>query len=435
MEHRIPTGARFVGSLILLACAGGHLSGQTTPSSRASGPVDREFTLESTMLGYRGLGGEIDGVRNPNLWALTGETVRITIVNGETMVHDVAMEKADVRSAQILDRGASASITFKANVSDTYYCSLPGHRAAGMEGRFDVSDQPRVPPVGVAPAALNMDFETGTLDNWTATGDAFAVVKSDGAAGPGAQKSAGMYWVSSAPRGSARKGTLSSAPFRVSHPYASFLVSGGPFASTRVEVVLADGGNVIYTITGAEYAGLRPAVVDLRPYAGKNIFVRLVDEETGASTATYIKENPWAHIAFDNFRFHDSKPFFVNEIIPTDITTMPPMDPVPHAGLSGEAAARAMTVPNGFSVKLAASEPDVVQPIAFTLDDRGRLWVAEAHTYPLRAPDGQGKDRILIFEDTDGDGTLDSRKVFIEDLNLVSGIEVGFGGVWVGAAP
>ena len=194
-------------------------------------------------------------------------------------------------------------------------------------------------------------------------------------------------------------------------------------------------GNVIYTITGAEYAGLRPAVVDLRPYAGKTIFVRLVDEETGASTATYIKENPWAHIAFDNFRFHDSKPFFVNEIIPTDITTMPPMDPVPHAGLSGEAAARAMTVPNGFSVKLAASEPDVVRPIAFTLDDRGRLWVAEAHTYPLRAPDGQGKDRILILEDTNGDGTLDSRKVFIENLNLVSGIEIGFGGVWVGAAP
>jgi putative membrane-bound dehydrogenase-like protein len=41
----------------------------------------------------------------------------------------------------------------------------------------------------------------------------------------------------------------------------------------------------------------------------------------------------------------------------------------------------------------------------------------------------------LIFEDTNGDGTLDSRKVFIEGLNLVSGIEVGMGGVWVGAAP
>ena len=86
-------------------------------------------------------------------------------------------------------------------------------------------------------------------------------------------------------------------------------------------------------------------------------------------------------------------------------------------------------------MKLAASEPDVVRPIAFALDDRGRLWVAEAHTYPVRAPKGKGRDRILILEDTNGDGRLDSRKVFIENLNLVSGIEVGFGGVWVGAAP
>ena len=57
-----------------------------------------------------------------------------------------------------------------------------------------------------------------------------------------------------------------------------------------------------------------------------------------------------------------------------------------HAGLSAADAAKAMTVPKGFTVKLAAAEPDVVQPIAFTLDDRGRLWVAEAYTYPVRAP-------------------------------------------------
>src|SRR5690606_39025948 len=65
----------------------------------------------------------------------------------------------------------------------------------------------------------------------------------------------------------------------------------------------------------------------------------------------------------------------------------------------------------------------------------GRLWVVEGHTYPTPAPEGQGKDRILIFEDTDGDGTLDSRKVFMENLNLVSGIEIGMGGIWLCAAP
>ena len=75
------------------------------------------------------------------------------------------------------------------------------------------------------------------------------------------------------------------------------------------------------------------------------------------------------------------------------------------------------------------------QPIAFALDDRGRVWVAEAYTYPRRAPEGQGKDRILVLEDTNGDHKFDKRTVFMEGLNLVSGLEVGFGGVWVGAAP
>jgi putative membrane-bound dehydrogenase-like protein len=107
----------------------------------------------------------------------------------------------------------------------------------------------------------------------------------------------------------------------------------------------------------------------------------------------------------------------------------------PHDGLQPQNAAAAMTVPKGFQVQLAAAEPLVHQPVAFTIDERGRLWVAEAHTYPQRAPAGQGKDRILILEDQDLDGRLETRKVFIEGLNLVSGLEVGFGGVWVGAAP
>ena len=110
-------------------------------------------------------------------------------------------------------------------------------------------------------------------------------------------------------------------------------------------------------------------------------------------------------------------------------------DNVKFSGLSPEAAAREATAPDGFSVKLFAGEPDVKQPIAFALDDRGRLWVAEGYTYPRRAPEGQGKDRILIFEDENGDHQFDKRTVFAENLNLVSGLAVGFGGVWVGAAP
>ena len=104
-------------------------------------------------------------------------------------------------------------------------------------------------------------------------------------------------------------------------------------------------------------------------------------------------------------------------------------------GLPPAEAAAAMSLPPGFQVTLLAGEPDVRQPIAMCFDDRGRLWVAEAYSYPKRVPKEEARDRILIFEDTDGDSRLDSRKVFAEGLNLVSGLQVGFGGVWVGAAP
>ncbi|MEX2167684.1 MAG: PVC-type heme-binding CxxCH protein [Pirellulales bacterium] len=123
----------------------------------------------------------------------------------------------------------------------------------------------------------------------------------------------------------------------------------------------------------------------------------------------------------------------------TDHASADAAQPMPRrdmkAGLSPQEAAEHMTVPNGYRVQLAAGEPQVHQPVAMATDARGRLWVAEAHTYPKRAPEGQGKDKIIILEDTDGDGTLDKQTVFIDGLNLVSGLEVGFGGVWVGAAP
>jgi putative membrane-bound dehydrogenase-like protein len=110
-------------------------------------------------------------------------------------------------------------------------------------------------------------------------------------------------------------------------------------------------------------------------------------------------------------------------------------DEVKFAGLSSAEAVKAATLPAGFEMTMFASEPDIVNPISFCIDDRGRLWVVEGITYPKRAKDGEGQDRILVFEDTNGDGKSDKRTVFMEKLNLVSGIEIGFGGVWVGAAP
>lgn len=107
-------------------------------------------------------------------------------------------------------------------------------------------------------------------------------------------------------------------------------------------------------------------------------------------------------------------------------------EPIP-APWPADKATLGMQVPPGFSVSLVAAEPDVVQPISWCFDDRGRLFVAEALNYAdWRAT---GKDRIIILEDTDGDGRADSRKVFFEGLNYVTGIEVGFGGVWAMSPP
>lgn len=100
-------------------------------------------------------------------------------------------------------------------------------------------------------------------------------------------------------------------------------------------------------------------------------------------------------------------------------------------------AVKLMTVPPGFKAHLFAGEPDIRQPNAFCIDDRGRLWVAENFSYT--GPGGpwklSGRDTILVFEDTDGDGTFDKRTVFADNMNFISGLEVGFGGVWVGSPP
>jgi putative membrane-bound dehydrogenase-like protein len=94
-----------------------------------------------------------------------------------------------------------------------------------------------------------------------------------------------------------------------------------------------------------------------------------------------------------------------------------------------------MTLPAGFRATLFAGEPDLVQPIAFTFDDRGRLWVVESYSYPNWTKEKEGKDRVLIFEDADGDGRFDKRTVFWDKGANLSGIQIGFGGVWLCATP
>jgi putative membrane-bound dehydrogenase-like protein len=116
-------------------------------------------------------------------------------------------------------------------------------------------------------------------------------------------------------------------------------------------------------------------------------------------------------------------------------------DVIPHAqdkppgpALSPAEAIAKMKVPEGFAVELVASEPDLVNPVAMTFDEKGRIWVTESLEYP-RKQVGKGEDRIKVLEDTDGDGKADKFSIFADGLNIPSGIAVGHGGVWVANAP
>ncbi|HEY2413159.1 MAG TPA: PVC-type heme-binding CxxCH protein [Pirellulaceae bacterium] len=102
---------------------------------------------------------------------------------------------------------------------------------------------------------------------------------------------------------------------------------------------------------------------------------------------------------------------------------------------SPQQSLKMLEVPAGFQVTLAAAEPDVRQPIAIAFDDRGRLWVAESYSYDGSDFTEEKRDRILIFEDRDGDGTLETRKIFQDGLNRLTGLAIGFGGIWISAPP
>jgi nitrite reductase (NO-forming) len=128
------------------------------PAAPAMGDmhVPTSFTLRSGIaegrMVYIGVGGEIDGKVNPMLMVHEGETVQINLINGEGAEHDIVIEQYATRSDRILGRGASTTVSFTADKAGEfiYFCSIPGHRAAGMEGRIQVMPGPRAAVAAIA---------------------------------------------------------------------------------------------------------------------------------------------------------------------------------------------------------------------------------------------------------------------------------------------
>ncbi|SEI37483.1 putative membrane-bound dehydrogenase domain-containing protein [Dyadobacter koreensis] len=122
-----------------------------------------------------------------------------------------------------------------------------------------------------------------------------------------------------------------------------------------------------------------------------------------------------------------------------DVPNYEKRDPAPQfqLPLSPEQSQKLIQVPVDFELRLFASEPDVVNPIAMAWDEKGRLFVIETEDYPneIRTQDGGGKDRIKICEDTDRDGKADKFTVFAENLNIPTSLTFANGGLIVAQAP
>ncbi|MFO0842395.1 MAG: PVC-type heme-binding CxxCH protein [Gemmataceae bacterium] len=143
----------------------------------------------------------------------------------------------------------------------------------------------------------------------------------------------------------------------------------------------------------------------------------------------------WAAARGEAFTPDDSNtpPF-----VPVETNKPGPLPGGKHLFLDPEAAIQKMTVARGLKVNLFASEkqfPELAKPVQMSWDTKGRLWVAVWPTYPHWKPKEPMNDKLLVLEDTDGDGQADKCTVFADGLHCPTGFEFYDGGVLIAQAP
>ncbi len=150
-------------SVIISACSTAAQAGTASNSSIATGRVV-EYGLETAMIdgqmAFIGMGGGIAGVKNPTLSANVGDTVKITLTASDTVEHDIAFPDFNAQSEHIAGAGKTSTFEFVADKPGIfpYNCLLPGHKEAGMAGKFEVTGEaasaPASQPVSGANAAM-----------------------------------------------------------------------------------------------------------------------------------------------------------------------------------------------------------------------------------------------------------------------------------------
>jgi nitrite reductase (NO-forming) len=156
---------------------------------------DVSLTLETAVgaqgMTFVGVGGTIDGQVNPDLRVAEGAVVQITLINGDGALHDVVFPDFGAASEQIVAIGSSSTTVFRADKAGeyAYFCSLPGHRQAGMEGKLIVGEAQTVEETGAdivmdpasvpepigdrAPVMFRLDLETTEIKGQLADGTTY----------------------------------------------------------------------------------------------------------------------------------------------------------------------------------------------------------------------------------------------------------------------
>jgi len=215
LSRRLP--AMMLGillSVLLAGCSGStQASKQTAPSTAIHEPTapaasttstfqekgqvtytpDVTFTLRTAIaqgkFAFVGVGGTLEGIVNPTLQVKLDAVVQVTLINGDGALHDISFPDFNATSDQIVGKGASSTIVFRADKKGefVYFCTVPGHRQAGMEGKIVVGeavaaatpagadivrDPAELPlPVGRrAPQFLRVDLETVEIEGQLADG-------------------------------------------------------------------------------------------------------------------------------------------------------------------------------------------------------------------------------------------------------------------------
>ncbi len=131
-------------------------------------------------------------------------------------------------------------------------------------------------------------------------------------------------------------------------------------------------------------------------------------------------------------------------LLPTvDDTNLPPLPDTKESRganrwITADNELKAFKIDSRFNVNLFAGEeefPEIAAPIQMRWDSLGRLWVSCSTTYPHVYPGNEPSDRLVILEDTDGDGRADKSTIFADDLHIPLSFEFGHGGVYVSEQP